>query len=54
MTYARLRDIIGMMNGAQLNAPVKAIVAGKEILIDRVDAADDDANDVYLNAHKHV
>jgi hypothetical protein len=54
MTYARLRDIIGMMNGAQLNAPVKVIVAGKEIVIDRVDVEDNDANVPYLNSNKDV
>jgi hypothetical protein len=54
MTYARLRDIIGMMNGAQLNAPVKVIVAGKEIVIDRVDTEDNDANAPYLNSNKEV
>lgn len=43
-----------MMNGAQLNAPVKVVVAGKEIFIDRVDAEDNNANAPYLNSNKDV
>jgi hypothetical protein len=44
MTYARLRDVLNMLNPDQLNQEAKVLANGKMVQIDQVDSFRGDAD----------